>query len=139
MSKGFNKLDDNYNLLHKKINAIANATTRLIDDITAFNMDYLKDLKVKSEKDDKVFEKVEDFLSNFKETMSKVNLSSQSSISQDSIYSMVLSIETSIKEELALILNMVLRLPINAPHFMHVSQGGERCVLSSKRSGEDTM
>lgn len=50
-----------YNLLHKKVDVVANVTTHLIDDITAFNKNYLKDLKVKTEKDDKVFEKVKEF------------------------------------------------------------------------------
>ncbi|CAI9295040.1 unnamed protein product [Lactuca saligna] len=116
MSKEVKILDDNYNLLHKKVDVLSRATTHLIEDITAFNKDY--DLKVKSDKDDKVFEK--------------------SSISQDSISSMVSNIETSIKAELAPILNLVLRLPTNAPPSMHVSQGVERGVSLSKRSGEDT-
>lgn len=32
----------------------------------------------------------------------------------------------------------MLRLPTNAPHPMHVSQGGDKGVGSSKASGEDT-
>ncbi|CAI9260127.1 unnamed protein product [Lactuca saligna] len=89
MAKELKNLDDNYNLLHKKVHVVANVTTHLIEDITAFNNNYLKDIKVMNEKDDKVFKKVEDFLSNFKETLLKVDLSSQSSISQDSISTMV--------------------------------------------------
>ena len=51
---------------------------------------------------------------------------------------MLLIIKSSFKSELAPILNWVLHLPTNAPRFVHVSQWGERCVGSSKGSGEDT-
>ncbi|CAI9272959.1 unnamed protein product [Lactuca saligna] len=74
MDKDIKKLDESYNLLHKKVDVVENATTCLIEDITAFNKDYSTDLKVKIEKDDKVFEKMEEFMSNFKETLSKVHL-----------------------------------------------------------------
>ncbi|CAI9291038.1 unnamed protein product [Lactuca saligna] len=90
--------------------------------------------------DNKVFEKVEEFLSDFKETLSEVDLSTQSSIFEDSIFAMVSNIESSMKAELALILNLVLRLPTNAPHPMYVSQGVDRGVGvgSPKGSGEDS-
>lgn len=61
MAKEFKKLDENYNMLHKKVYVIANATTRLIEDITTFNKDYTKDLKVKTDKDEKLLENIEDF------------------------------------------------------------------------------
>ncbi|CAI9266982.1 unnamed protein product [Lactuca saligna] len=78
-------------------------------------------LKVKTEKDDKVFKNIERFLYEFKETFSKVDLSSQSSITPKSISSVVSNIESSFKTELDPILNLVLLLPINVPHFAYVS------------------
>ncbi|CAH1450719.1 unnamed protein product [Lactuca virosa] len=74
MSQEVKKIDDNYNLLHMKFDVVTNATTCLIEDITTFNMYYSKDIKVKVEKYDKVLEKIEEFLSEFKETLSKVDL-----------------------------------------------------------------
>ncbi|CAI9283169.1 unnamed protein product [Lactuca saligna] len=111
----------------------AGATTRLVE----LNKDYSKDLKDKYEKDDKVFEKVEEFLSGIKDTLSKVDLSNQSSISQESISKMVSNIESSIKAELDPILNLVIPLPTNAQCTAQVSQGGEREVGSSNAFGED--
>lgn len=122
--------------MNKKIDAVASATTRLIEDLTAFNMDYSGDLKVKTKKDD--HEKTEKLLYVYKETLSKVNLSSQSSICQDYIPTMALTIESSFKAELAPILNLFIHLPTNAPCYVHVLQGGERGVGSSKGYNEDT-
>lgn len=51
-------MDDNYTLLYKKVDVMASATTRSIEDITSLNINYSNNLKVKDEKDDKVFEKV---------------------------------------------------------------------------------
>lgn len=68
---------------------MANATTQLVEDLTIFNKDYSGDLKVKSETDTKIFEKVEKSRFNFQETLSTATLSSQSSILQDSISSMI--------------------------------------------------
>lgn len=71
MSKEVKKLEDNYNLLHENFDFVAGATTRLVE----LNKDYSKDLKDKFEKDDKVFEKFEEFLSGIKDTLSKVDIS----------------------------------------------------------------
>lgn len=73
-----------------------------------------------------------------KETLSKVDFSTQSSISQDSISTMVSNIEANIKAKLVPILNLVLRLLTNAPHHVHVSYGGERGVDSSNGPGDDS-
>lgn len=54
MYKEVKKLDDNYNRLHENVDIVAGATTRLV----ALNKDHYKELKDKSEKDNKVFEKV---------------------------------------------------------------------------------
>lgn len=95
-------------MLDKKADVIAEVMAPMIEDITTFNKDYSHDLKFKPEKDDKLFKKVEEFYSEFKETLLKVDLSTQSSISEESISAMISNIESSIKDELALILNLVL-------------------------------
>lgn len=59
MYKEVKKIDDNYNLLHENFDVIAGATTHLVK----LNKDYSKDLKVKTKKDEKLFENVKDFLS----------------------------------------------------------------------------
>ncbi|CAI9303657.1 unnamed protein product [Lactuca saligna] len=53
MAKEVKKLDNNYNLMHKKVDLITNATTLLIEYTTSFNKEYSKDHKVKTEKEDK--------------------------------------------------------------------------------------
>lgn len=132
------KLDNYCVSVNKKVDLVAITTTRLIEDLTAFNKNYYDDLNVKTEKDEKVFEKIDKFLFDYKKSLSKVDLLSQSSISQDSISEIVSSIESSSTTELAPVINLVLRLPMNAPRFVHVSQGGERGVCSSKGSSDDT-
>lgn len=87
-----------------------------------------------------MFEKVEEFLSGIEETLSKVDLANQSTISQESISNMVSNIESNIKVKLARILSLVLRLPTNAPCVVQVFKRGERGVGgagSSKDFGED--
>lgn len=49
------KFDENSSLLHKKIDVVADATTRLIEDITTFNKDYSNDLRVKIEANENFF------------------------------------------------------------------------------------
>lgn len=51
------------------MDVVADATTRLIVDITSFNKYYSTDLRLKTETYDKVFVKVEEFLSNMKEML----------------------------------------------------------------------
>lgn len=115
------KLDNFYVLMNKKVDLLMGATTRLVEDITAFNNDYSGDLKSKFEEDGKTFEKVDKSLSDFQETLSKVALSSQSSISQEYISAMISSIESRFKTELVPIPNLVLCLPTNVPCPTNVS------------------
>lgn len=70
-------------------------------------------------------------LSEFKEKMSQVDLTSQSSVSHESISNMVLNIEASIKAELAPIFNLLLPLPTKA-HPGHVAQGEIRGLVLQK-------
>ncbi|CAI9292928.1 unnamed protein product [Lactuca saligna] len=115
MDKNVKKLDDNYNLLHKKVDVVANATTRLIEDITAFNKEYLR---------------------HYTKWIFRINLL----FLKNPFLLWVSNIESSIKDELAPILNLVLRLATNAQCPMHVSQVGDRraAIGSSKGSGEDS-
>lgn len=137
MSKEVKQLEENYNLLHSKVHVIVGAVTCLVK----FNNEYTKQLQANSEKDEKAFEKVEDFLSGIKDSLSRVELSNQSTSSQKSISKMVSNTESNIKAELAPILSLVLCLPKNSPRVVQVSQGGERGVGgagSSKVSRDDT-
>lgn len=42
------KFDENFATLHKKVDVIAEATTRLIEDISSFNKDYMVGLQDKT-------------------------------------------------------------------------------------------
>ncbi|CAI9302167.1 unnamed protein product [Lactuca saligna] len=63
-----------YKDLHGKVYFYSGVITRLVE----FNTEYTKQFEDKSEKDAKVFEKLEEFVSGIKETLSKVYLSNQS-------------------------------------------------------------
>ncbi|CAI9300395.1 unnamed protein product [Lactuca saligna] len=131
------KMKENYKLLHGKVDVIAGAITYLVE----FNNEYTKQLQVKSENDEMVFEKMEEFLYGIKETLSKVYISNQSTISQESISKMVMNIELNIKAMMDPILSLVLRLPTNAPRGVQVLQRGDSKVRgagSSKVPGDDT-
>ncbi|CAH1422454.1 unnamed protein product [Lactuca virosa] len=109
MDKEVRKLDKSYDVLHSKVDAIANVIDKLVD----FNTDYSTKLDIKSEKDSQTFANLEEFMSSIKESISKVNVSPQSNVSQESISQLISKIETNIKTELAPILELVLRLPTN--------------------------
>ena len=81
MSEERKKMEENYKLLHGKVDVIVGAITRLVE----FNNEYNKQLQAKSEKDENVFEKMEEFLSGIKEYLSKLDLSNKSTISQESL------------------------------------------------------
>ncbi|CAI9288672.1 unnamed protein product [Lactuca saligna] len=112
--KEVQKMEQNYILLYGKVDVITTAITKLVE----FNSEYTNKLEAKSEKDTQMFEKMEEFLSSIKESLSKSN----------------------IKSEIAPILDLVLCLPTNAPHAMQVSHGGEKRiggVGSSKDSDKE--
>lgn len=104
IAKEVEKVDKNYDVLHSKVDVIADAIAKLVD----FNTNYSTKLEAKSVKDSYVFAKLEEFLSSIKETILKVDLSNQSSISQESISQLVSTIEINTKAELAPILELVL-------------------------------
>lgn len=73
------KMEENYKLLHGKVDVIVGAIMSLVE----FNNEYTKSFEAKSEKDEKVFEKMDKFLSGIKESLSKVDLLNPSTISQE--------------------------------------------------------
>ncbi|CAH1422497.1 unnamed protein product [Lactuca virosa] len=101
-----------YIVLHSKVDVVVDIIKKLVD----FNTNYSNKLEAKSEKDSQVFAKLEEFQFSIKESISKASLSNQSSVSQESSSQLISTIETNIKAELALIIELVLRLPMNIPH-----------------------
>lgn len=92
-------------------------------------------MKLKQEYDSKVLTNIEKLLTGFHESLTKFDFPSTTSLSQEKISSVVLSVESCFKTEFAPILDLVLRLPTNYPRpSMNVSQGGWG---SSKDSGEE--
>ena len=87
-------------MLHSKVDVVADAIIKLVE----FNTAYSTKLEVKSEQDSKVFAKLEEFLSSIKESILKVDLSTQSTMTQESTSQLISKIETNIKIELAPIL-----------------------------------
>lgn len=73
-----------------------------------------------------MFVKLEEFLSSIKQSILKVDRSTQSSVSQESISQLISTIETNIKVDLAPILDLILILPTNVPHILQVSQAGDK-------------
>ncbi|CAI9288521.1 unnamed protein product [Lactuca saligna] len=64
LSKDVNKMEENYNLFHGKLDVIAGVITRLVD----FNTEYTKQFDAKLEKDAHMFEKMEEFMYGIKES-----------------------------------------------------------------------
>lgn len=73
ISKEVMMMEENYNLLHGKVDVIVSAITRQVE----FNNEYTKQFEARSEEDKKMFEKMEEFLSGIKETLSKFDLLNQ--------------------------------------------------------------
>ncbi|CAI9288750.1 unnamed protein product [Lactuca saligna] len=71
MNKGLEKLEKNYSTLHGKVNVIDDAIAKLVE----YNTLYSTKLDAKTTQDSKVFEKLEEFLSSLKKSLSKVDLS----------------------------------------------------------------
>ncbi|CAI9261132.1 unnamed protein product [Lactuca saligna] len=77
IAKDFEMMEENYALLHSKVNVVANAITKLVD----LNTNYSYKVDAKLEKGYQVFTKLEEFLSCIKESISKADLSNQSLLS----------------------------------------------------------
>ncbi|CAH1435811.1 unnamed protein product [Lactuca virosa] len=128
------KFDESSTMIYKKLDVVAESTTRLIEDITSFNKDYMTGLQDKKKGDAKVFAKVEEFL-----TKIKAMLLTQSTISLESISQMVSHIQSNIKAELDRIRDLVLRLPTNAPRVVQVSQGEKKGELVHRKLHVKTL
>ncbi|CAH1445423.1 unnamed protein product [Lactuca virosa] len=64
------KFAESSTTLHKKLDVVAEATTRLIKDITSFQKDYMVVLQEKTKEDAQDFSKVEEFLTEIKTMLS---------------------------------------------------------------------
>lgn len=81
MTKEVEKIEKNYSNLHGKVDVIANAITMLVE----YHNSFSTKRDAKTDHDSKVFEKLEDLLGSLKESMSKIDISHQSVVSQESI------------------------------------------------------
>lgn len=77
MMKKVEKIEKNYSIIHGKVDVIVDVIAKLVE----FNNSYSTKFDAKTEQDTKVFEKLEEFLSNLKESLSKVDISQQSLVS----------------------------------------------------------
>ena len=112
--------------IKEKVDDLMNATWTLIKDVSAFNKEYVGDLKDKKEADGQVFTKIENTLFGFNERLSKFDFPS-TSIYQEKLSPMILLVESCFKIVLFPILDLVPRLPTNAPRSSaNVSLGGEK-------------
>lgn len=73
-----------------------------------------------------MFDKLEDFLGSLKESLSKLDLSTQTVVSPDSISKMISSLESNLKAELAPLLKLVTLMPRISPSVKQVVQGGDK-------------
>lgn len=90
MSKEVVKLDQNYSNLHTKVDVIADAVTKVLE---SFNSLCTK-VDSKLESDSKVFAKLEELLRSLKESLSKLEVSPSSSISQEFLSNFVFFIRS---------------------------------------------
>ncbi|CAI9290329.1 unnamed protein product [Lactuca saligna] len=77
MAKEVEKIEKNYSVLHGKVYVVVDAIPKLVE----YNTTYSTKLDVKSEQNCKVFAKLEEFFSSIKESISKIDLSTQSTVS----------------------------------------------------------
>ncbi|CAI9265557.1 unnamed protein product [Lactuca saligna] len=77
IAKEVDKMEKNYNVLYRMVNIVSTTIKKRVE----FNTDYSIKLEEKSEKDSQVFTKQEEFLTSIKESISKADLSNQSSVS----------------------------------------------------------
>ncbi|CAI9281327.1 unnamed protein product [Lactuca saligna] len=137
VSKDIMKLDKFGIGIQQNVDVLLGATRTLIEDIRAFNKHYVEEWKLMKELDGKVFTNIDNALTSFHDRLPKFDIPSMTSISQEQISSMVSSMESCFKTQLAPILVLVLRLPTNVPRpSMLVSQGGDKDG-SSKDEGDD--
>lgn len=115
--------------IQHNVDVILAASRTLIEDIRAFHKDYEEEMKLKKEYDENTFRGNKNSLTSFHDRLLKFNVQTTTSISEEQITTIVSSIDSCFKTHLALMLDLVLQLPTNAPRLsMLVSQGGIRVV-----------
>ncbi|CAH1440244.1 unnamed protein product [Lactuca virosa] len=77
MAKEVDKIEKIYFVLHGKVDVATDPIVKLLD----YNTTYSTNLDVKSDQDSKVFAKLEEFFSSIKESVSKIDISTQSTVS----------------------------------------------------------
>ncbi|CAI9288188.1 unnamed protein product [Lactuca saligna] len=70
--------------------------------------------------------KLEELVGSLKESLSKLDLSQQSVVSQDSISNMISSIESNLKDELSPLLKLVMLMPTSTQPVNQLVQGGDK-------------
>ncbi|CAI9272473.1 unnamed protein product [Lactuca saligna] len=108
----------------KKVEDSVDAIVEAIKKLVEYNTLFSTKLEATTKTDSKVFEKMEEFLGSLKEYFSKLDLSQQSAVSQESISKLISSIESNIKTKIEPIMMLVLLLPTNSLAMKHVVQGG---------------
>lgn len=87
------------------------AVIKIVEYYTSISTNF--DAKI--EFDSKVFTKHEEFLGSLKQSSSNIDLSNQSTISQDLIMKLISSLESNLKAELGPFLNFVHLMPTSSP------------------------
>ncbi|CAI9290536.1 unnamed protein product [Lactuca saligna] len=134
MAKEVVNLDHNYSALNTKVDIVATGVTKVVE----FHNSLLIKIDTKLEFDYKRFSKFEELVGSLKELISKLGSSSQSSISQESFSKMFLSLESSLKTDLAPLLKLVDLMPTNALPVHTWVQWGEKGVGSGVSKGVET-
>lgn len=120
------------------IDVLLGDTQILVEDIRAFNKEYVGEMNLKKESYGKVFANIESSLTSFHNSLSNFDVPATTSVSQEWIFSMISSLESCFKTQFSPISDIVLRLITNDPRpYMNVSQGGDKGGGSLKDGGED--
>ncbi|CAI9295456.1 unnamed protein product [Lactuca saligna] len=90
-------LSHNYSNLHTNIDIIVDDVKKVVD----FNNSLLNKVDTKSNFDSKVFANLEELLGSLKGSLSKLEVSPSSSISQESFSKFLSTFETNLKAEVA--------------------------------------
>ncbi|CAI9288394.1 unnamed protein product [Lactuca saligna] len=122
MSKEVAKIEQTHSTLHDKIDVVIDAIKKLVEHYTSFTSKF----DAKTDVDSKVFSKMEDFWGSLNESISKIDTSHTSSISQEYMSQIFSSLETNLKVELAPLLKCVNMMPTDAPSVNSMVQGGIR-------------
>ncbi|CAI9266760.1 unnamed protein product [Lactuca saligna] len=111
MGKEVSKLDHNYSSLNTKVDIIVAVVTKVVESYTSL----LPKVDKKSESDTQSFAKLEELLGNLTELVSKLGCFSRSLITLESLSQNILSLESTLTTELALLMKLVHLMPTDAP------------------------